>query len=89
MDHEDTSMLYLTPSPTRPGYWRLGEHELTSRDVIEVWIQGHWYLAQVEYNRWSGEQQLRIHGQRQSQPFTPHTPGRWPAGPANTHAPAR
>jgi hypothetical protein len=80
MDHEDTGMLYLTPSPTHPGYWRLGEHELTSGDVIEVWIQGHWFTARVEYNRWFREQRLHINGQWQEQPFTRNMPSRWPAG---------
>ena len=85
MNYQDTDMLYLTPSTTTPGYWRLGEQELTTGDIIEVWILGHWYTAQVQYNRWYKEQRLRINGQWQEQPFTTNTPGRWPAGKAKSH----
>jgi hypothetical protein len=72
-------MLYLTPSKTKPGYWLLGQQELTAGDVIEVWILGHWYPARVIYDSGLEEYRLDIDSEPHTRgmAFITGTPARW------------
>jgi hypothetical protein len=70
-------MPQLHPSPTCPGHWLLGQHELVHGDVIEVLILGKWYRAQVRYDPGLREYRLLLDVLAHSQPFTEGLFARW------------
>jgi hypothetical protein len=70
-------MPQLQPSPTCPGHWLLGQHELTHGDVIEVLILGKWYRAHIRYDLGLREYRLQLDALPYSLPLTAGLPARW------------
>jgi hypothetical protein len=71
-------MMYLSPSPSIPGHWRLGELELTQDNVIEVLLLDKWYRGHVQYNWDPQECQLLIAGHPYGMSLIEGRSGRWP-----------
>jgi hypothetical protein len=71
-------MMYITPSVSHTGQWRLGEQELVPDDVIELLLLNTWYRAQVQQSGGPQEYRLLIAGHPYSMPLVEGRTARWP-----------